>query len=100
MFRVHGKHIYAGRNFQEVRIEAHATVTVPVDQGHLWSVGGALCQWTRVTCGQWEGHCASDTCGQWEGNCASEPGSLVVSGRDTVPVDQGHLWSVGGALCQ
>ena len=24
---VHGKHIYAGRNFQEVRIEAHMTVT-------------------------------------------------------------------------
>ena len=30
MFRVHGKHIYAGRNFQEVCIEAHATVTLEI----------------------------------------------------------------------
>ena len=30
MFCVHGEHINAGKNFQEIRIEAHATVTMDI----------------------------------------------------------------------
>ena len=75
---------------------------MPVGHGDVWSVGGALYQWARVTCGQWEGHCASGSGSHVVSGRSTVPVGQchMVSGRSTVPLGQGHLWSVGGAQRQ
>ena len=49
-------HVVSGRSTmpvnQSVSPEVSGWGTVPVNKGYVWSVGGALCQWTRVTCCQ------------------------------------------------